>query len=113
MSASVPPEIAPFSTLPALWRVQDALINALLDSKRSPARACLGPFGGPANDAFDIPHLFAELLRRPLVTLADSSNTQEVGQMLYQNYLFAFEIASLLLLVAIIGAVVMAKKRTN
>jgi NADH-quinone oxidoreductase subunit J len=52
------------------------------------------------------------LLRRPLATL-DQENTQAVGQMLYQNYMFAFEIASLLLLVAIIGAVVMAKKRTN
>jgi NADH-quinone oxidoreductase subunit J len=41
----------------------------------------------------------------------DATNTQEIGEMLYQNYMFAFEIASLLLLVAIIGAVVMAKKR--
>jgi NADH-quinone oxidoreductase subunit J len=39
------------------------------------------------------------------------SNTQAIGTMLYGNYVFAFEIASLLLLVAIIGAVVMAKKR--
>ena len=31
--------------------------------------------------------------------------------MLYQDYLLPFEIASLLLLVAIVGAVVMAKKR--
>jgi NADH-quinone oxidoreductase subunit J len=31
--------------------------------------------------------------------------------MLYSSYMFPFEIASLLLLVAIIGAVVMAKKR--
>ena len=31
--------------------------------------------------------------------------------LLYGNYMFAFEIASLLLLVAVIGAVVMAKKR--
>jgi NADH:ubiquinone oxidoreductase subunit 6 (subunit J) len=31
--------------------------------------------------------------------------------LLYGPYMFAFEIASLLLLVAIIGAVVMAKKR--
>jgi NADH-quinone oxidoreductase subunit J len=54
---------------------------------------------------------FAEVLRRPLVTFADAANTQAVGQMLYQDYMFAFEIASLLLLVAIIGAVVMAKKR--
>ena len=38
-------------------------------------------------------------------------NTQRVGEMLYSGYMFPFEIASLLLLVAIIGAVVMAKKR--
>jgi NADH-quinone oxidoreductase subunit J len=41
----------------------------------------------------------------------EESNTQAIGTMLYGNYVFAFEIASLLLLVAIIGAVVMAKKR--
>jgi len=41
----------------------------------------------------------------------ESSNTQEVGTLLYGQYMFPFEIASLLLLVAIIGAVVMAKKR--
>jgi len=45
----------------------------------------------------------------PVVT--DSNNTQEVAKLLYGQYMFAFEIASLLLLVAIIGAVVMAKKR--
>ncbi len=43
--------------------------------------------------------------------LAEESNTQQIGLYLYGNYMFAFEIASLLLLVAIIGAVVMAKKR--
>jgi len=43
--------------------------------------------------------------------MAESSNTQQVGELLYGQYMFAFEIASLLLLVAIIGAVVMAKKR--
>ncbi|MGA8492993.1 MAG: NADH-quinone oxidoreductase subunit J [Terriglobales bacterium] len=42
---------------------------------------------------------------------AESSNTQQIAVMLYGQYMFAFEIASLLLLVAIIGAVVMAKKR--
>jgi NADH-quinone oxidoreductase subunit J len=41
----------------------------------------------------------------------ENSNTQQIGVMLYGQYMFAFEIASLLLLVAIIGAVVMAKKR--
>jgi len=43
--------------------------------------------------------------------LPEDLNTQQVAQVLYTNYMFAFEIASLLLLVAIIGAVVMAKKR--
>ena len=46
-----------------------------------------------------------------LVSLPEQSNTQEIATLLYGNYMFAFEIASLLLLVAIIGAVVMAKKR--
>jgi len=42
---------------------------------------------------------------------AENNNTQQVGELLYGQYMFAFEIASLLLLVAIIGAVVMAKRR--
>jgi NADH-quinone oxidoreductase subunit J len=45
------------------------------------------------------------------LTLAEGDNTQRIATMLYGQYMFAFEIASLLLLVAIIGAVVMAKKR--
>jgi len=51
--------------------------------------------------------LFPERMMLP----PESSNTQEIATYLYGDYLFAFEIASLLLLVAIIGAVVMAKKR--
>jgi NADH-quinone oxidoreductase subunit J len=43
--------------------------------------------------------------------LAEGDNTQKIGVMLYGNYMFAFEIASLLLLVAILGAVIMAKKK--
>jgi NADH-quinone oxidoreductase subunit J len=45
------------------------------------------------------------------IQMPEQSNTQQVAVLLYGNYMFAFEIASLLLLVAIIGAVVMAKKR--
>ena len=41
----------------------------------------------------------------------EETNVQKIAELLYGNYMFAFEIASLLLLVAIIGAVVMAKKR--
>jgi len=52
-------------------------------------------------------NLFPYRIAQPIET----SNTQEIGVMLYGKYMFAFEIASLLLLVAIIGAVVMAKKR--
>jgi len=39
-------------------------------------------------------------------------NSQQVGMALYTTYLLPFEIASILLLVAIVGAVVLAKKRT-
>src|SRR5215813_5104463 len=46
---------------------------------------------------------------------AEGGNTQGIASLLFDMhsgmYMFAFEIASLLLLVAIIGAVVMAKKR--
>ena len=51
------------------------------------------------------------IFAQPVLQLPEAENTQKVGQMLYSNYMFPFEIASLLLLVAIIGAVVMAKKR--
>ena len=46
-----------------------------------------------------------------VLSMVENDNTQTVATMLYGQYMFAFEIASLLLLVAIIGAVVMAKKR--
>ncbi|HYM78256.1 MAG TPA: NADH-quinone oxidoreductase subunit J [Candidatus Dormibacteraeota bacterium] len=49
------------------------------------------------------------------VAYVDAQNTQGIAMLLFDRgagtYMFAFEIASLLLLVAIIGAVVMAKKR--
>jgi NADH-quinone oxidoreductase subunit J len=51
------------------------------------------------------------MFAQPVLSLPETENTQRVGEMLYRNYMFPFEIASLLLLVAIIGAVVMAKKR--
>jgi NADH-quinone oxidoreductase subunit J len=38
-------------------------------------------------------------------------NTQAIADALYQQYLLPFEIASIMLLVAMVGAVVMAKKR--
>ena len=38
-------------------------------------------------------------------------NTEVIGVTLFQNYMLPFEIASLLLLVAMVGAVLMAKRR--
>jgi len=57
-----------------------------------------------------------------MMTLPESSNTQQIATMLYGEvgpkgqysigqYTLAFEIASLLLLVAILGAVIMTKKK--
>src|SRR5258708_1231627 len=49
------------------------------------------------------------------IAYGESQTTQQIASLLFDRhagqYMFAFEIASLLLLVAIIGAVVMAKKR--
>ncbi|MGH9141637.1 MAG: NADH-quinone oxidoreductase subunit J, partial [Vicinamibacterales bacterium] len=39
-----------------------------------------------------------------------TGNTEVVGWMLYTSYLIPFEIASMLLLVAMIGAIVLAKR---
>ena len=42
---------------------------------------------------------------------AGMGNTEMIADVLFQEYLLPFEIASILLLVAVVGAVVMAKKR--
>lgn len=41
------------------------------------------------------------------------THTKVLGQVLYTEFLFPFEIASLILLIAIIGALVLAKKRAK
>ena len=49
----------------------------------------------------------------PLIATAAipvSGNTEQVGWLLYTSYLIPFEIASMLLLVAMIGAIVLAKR---
>lgn len=51
-------------------------------------------------------------LHLPVISkLPPAKNTEAVGQALFQHYMLTFEIASILLLVAMIGAVVMAKRR--
>ena len=48
----------------------------------------------------------------PQAGAAVVGNSEKVGIALYTTYLLPFEIASILLLVAVVGAVVLAKKRT-
>ncbi len=52
--------------------------------------------------AFQFPAAPAEALQ---------PNAQRVGMVLFQNYMLPFEIASILLLVAMVGAVIMARRR--
>jgi len=49
-------------------------------------------------------------VREPAAPAAIVGNTETVGRALYTTYLFPFEVASLILLVAMIGAILMAKK---
>ncbi|MDR3763444.1 MAG: NADH-quinone oxidoreductase subunit J [Acidobacteriota bacterium] len=57
----------------------------------------------------------AHTLPQHTIALEESTNTQGIGRLLYSAtegyYVFAFEVASVLLLVAVVGAVVMAKRR--
>jgi len=43
-------------------------------------------------------------------TVEGTSNVGTIGDVLYSTYLFPFEVASLILLVAMIGAIILAKK---
>ena len=43
--------------------------------------------------------------------IQQETHTKALGKVLYTDFLFPFEIASLILLVAIVGAIVLAKKR--
>jgi len=47
----------------------------------------------------------------PAVAASNAGNVQQVADSLFSQYLLPFEIASVLLLVAVVGSVIMAKKR--
>ena len=49
----------------------------------------------------------------PAQEVVSGGNTQAVGGVLYTEFLFPFELASLVLLVAIFGAVVLARRETE
>ena len=73
---------------------------ALLAAVALLAELGYGLYRGPAAFAF-----------REAAPGAVQPNTQAIGSALYQTYMLPFEIASIMLLVAMVGAVVMAKKR--
>ncbi len=55
-------------------------------------------------------NLTSPSVSEPMGRGEDLGNTEAIGEVLYSTYLFPFEIASLILLVAMIGAIVLAKK---
>ena len=52
-----------------------------------------------------------EAMPAPAPVAADYSNTRELGRVLYTDYVYAFELASLVLLVAMIGAAILIRER--
>lgn len=52
-----------------------------------------------------------EAMAAPVAKAADYSNTKELGRVLYTEYVFAFEIAAVILLVAIIAAISLTLRR--
>ncbi len=52
-----------------------------------------------------------ESMAAPAAKAADFSNTRALGQVLYTEYVFAFEIAAVILLVAIIAAIALTLRR--
>ena len=59
-------------------------------------------------DSFNLP----AVVPPPAAAAVVTGNSEKVGMALYTSYLLPFEIASILLLVAIVGAVALAKRRT-
>jgi len=70
------------------------------------AGAELGYFFYRGKDAFRLADVAAALPGAEAL-----GNTEMIGNSLFSEYLLPFEVASLLLLVAVVGSVVMAKKR--
>ncbi|MDH4120456.1 MAG: NADH-quinone oxidoreductase subunit J [Deltaproteobacteria bacterium] len=49
----------------------------------------------------------------PVERIAEEGSVEVVGQLLFTDYVLAFEVISILLLVAVVGAVVLAKRRVK
>jgi NADH-quinone oxidoreductase subunit J len=59
-----------------------------------------------ASDIFSV-----EVIAKPAARAADYSNTKALGGVLYTDYVFAFEIAAVILLVAIIAAISLTMRK--
>jgi NADH-quinone oxidoreductase subunit J len=56
-------------------------------------------------------HFSADVIPPPPPAAADYSNTKELGRLIYTDYVFAFELASVILLVAIIAAIALTMRK--
>ena len=56
-------------------------------------------------------HFGSAHMTAPAALAADESNTRALGALLYTDYLYAFEIAGLVLLVAIVAAIALAMRK--
>jgi len=56
-------------------------------------------------------HFGLEVMGTPAPHAADYSNTKELGRLLYTDYVYAFELAAVILLVAIVAALALTLRR--
>ena len=54
---------------------------------------------------------FSQTNLTPLVQTAESSNSKDLGKLIYTEYLFQFEVAALILLVAIVAAIALTLRK--
>jgi NADH-quinone oxidoreductase subunit J len=56
-------------------------------------------------------HFGLEVMGTPAPHPADYSNTKELGRLIYTDYVYAFELAAVILLVAIVAAIALTLRR--
>ena len=56
-------------------------------------------------------HFGLNMIANPVPRAADYSNNKEIGRLLYTDYVYAFELAAVILLVAIVAAIALTLRR--
>jgi len=88
-----------------------SLGNEHLEREKQKAMQLMGGLGAVALVAL-VASAFREVADQPMATVKpDFGTVKAVGRVLFTDYLLPFEATSLLLLVAIVGAVVVAKEK--